>query len=84
MNNKREQLLDWVGEHDEYEFLWDENSSEKHLKKIKITIQKLDKILEQASKKIHKLEKSKEGKCAGIGDTATDEAIVGELYNLIH
>jgi len=81
---KRDELLNWLWEHDKYSFLWDENWSDKKLLEIKKIILKMEHILNIATKNIIKLGKSKLGQEIGMRDTATDEAIVEELYSLIH
>jgi hypothetical protein len=75
-------LIDWLDKYDEYEFLWTEESTLKELIEAKKTVQGMNKILEGAARKIKQL--GKKNKKVGIGDTATDEAIMCQLYSLIH
>jgi len=51
---KRDELLNWLWEHDKYSFLWDENWSDKKLLEIKKIILKMEHILNIATKNIIK------------------------------
>jgi uncharacterized membrane-anchored protein len=81
---EKNKLINWIEENNNYSLLWDENFTDQQLIETKKTIEEIDKILEEAAEKIKKLGKTTIGKKLGIGDTATDEDIVGELYSAIH
>jgi len=82
IQDERGKLITWLQENDRYEFLWDEGDTLHRLRCIKDITEILDTILEEAKGKILPL--GNKFRTVGFGDTATDEAIVGELYRLIH
>jgi hypothetical protein len=80
---EKDKLTDWIEENNSYALLW-EGCTDEELVETKKIIEQIDKILEEAAQKIKKLGKTKIGQTLGMGDTATDENIVGELYSAIH
>jgi len=81
---EKNKLINWIEESNNYSLLWDENFTDQQLIETKKTIEEIDKILEEAANQIKELGKTKIGQTLGMGDTATDENIVGELYSAIH
>jgi len=80
---EKNKLINWIEENDSYSLLW-EGCTDEELTETKKIIEQIDKILEEAAQKIKRLGKTKMGQKLGMGDTATDEDIVGELYSAIH
>ena len=81
--SEREILEEWLEENDRYSFLiFPVHESLAKLRKAKLAIEALDAILKETAEKIRKF--GNRFRSMGVGGTATDEEIVGELYNLIH
>jgi len=84
---KVDNVSEWLEQNNRYELLIDEfieNDNTKAMLVAKRLTEQIDKILNEAADKVIKLSKTKSYAKLGIGDTATDEAIVSELYTLIH
>jgi len=82
MKDERTKLTTWLDNHPQYEFLWNEEDTLHNLRRTKEAVEALDKILDETKRKI--LAVGNKFRRVGVGDTATDEAIVRELYRLIH
>lgn len=81
--NERADLVAWLEEHDTYEFLcMGGDESLRVLRRAKVAVEAMDEVITSAARQIRVL--ANKYRKVGIGDTATDEAIVAELYELIH
>lgn len=81
--NERADLVAWLEEYDVYNFICiDEDRSLRVLRRAKAAVEAMDEVITSAARQIRVL--ANKYRKVGIGDTATDEAIVAELYELIH